>query len=433
MYVSPGGNDNWSGRLAKANKDHSDGPVASLAGARDAIRQLRKAGRLTPVRVQLAHGQYFITDPVVFTPQDSGTADAPIVFEAAPGAKPVIHGGRGIGNFKKRPDGTWYAQVPDVAAGKWCFEQLWVNGRRAVRAREPDKFYYYMRRKVTYGVDPLTGNAANLQSRAFGARAADVRPLLDVSKKQLRDVALIAYHSWATGLHRVASVDPQTSVVVTTGPGRWPFFRWGRSQRYHIENFRAALDEPGEWYLDREGTLYYKPRPGEDITTADVIAPVAEAFIRLRGESTPGRYVEHLTFRGLSFRFGQYVLPPEGHCDGQAAASIEGAIQAHGARHVVFEDSPTTASTTCIATTTTGAVVGGCTTTRDRATTSWKTTSSTTPRPAGTTSTTAGTTSSGTTSSWSPWMDRYSDRARRTTFLSTSRTTSSAGTTTARF
>jgi hypothetical protein len=148
----------------------------------------------------------------------------------------------------------------------------------------------------------------------------------------------VAYHSWATGVHRVAGVDPKTNVVVTTGPGRWPFFYWGASQRYHIEGFRAALDEPGEWHLDRDGTLFYKPRPGEDMSNAEVIAPVAEAFLRFLGDPALGTYVEHLTFRGLRFRYGQYVLPPQGHCDGQAAASIEGAVQGHGTRHVALED-----------------------------------------------------------------------------------------------
>jgi hypothetical protein len=204
--------------------------------------------------------------------------------------------------------------VPEVASGGWKFEQLWVNGRRAVRAREPDKFYYYMTKKIAHGIDPLTGEPADLQSRAFGAKAADIGPLKSMSKEQLGDVHLVAYHSWATGLHRIAAIDADSNVVVTTGPGRWPFFRWGASQRYHLEGYRAALDEPGEWCLERDGTLFYKPRPGEDMRTAEVVAPVAEAFVRINGDATQGMPVEHLTFRGLAFRFGQYILPPEGHC-----------------------------------------------------------------------------------------------------------------------
>ena len=339
LYLAPDGNDGWSGRLARPDRDGTDGPLASLAGARDAVRNLKAAvGPETPIRVIIADGTYHVAEPIIFTSEDSGTVGAPITYQAAEGAGPVFHGGRRVTGFTKTPDGLWTAHLPDVAAGKWHFEQLWVDGRRAVRAREPDKLYYYMRRKITHGTDPLTGEPANLQSRAFGARAEDVRPLVDVPKERLSDVTLVAYHSWATGVHRVASVDPKTSVVVTTGPGRWPFFRWGASQRYHLENFRAALDEPGEWYLDRDGTLYYKPRPGEDPNTAEVVAPVAEAFLRFHGDPTLGTYVEHLTFRGLSFRYGQYILPPQGHSDGQAAASIEAAVEGHAARHVALED-----------------------------------------------------------------------------------------------
>ncbi len=338
IFVAPGGKDVWSGRLEKANADGTDGPVASLAGARDAVRKLKTDGLKGPLSVVVAGGVYPFTEPVTFTPEDSGTQDAPIAYEAAVGARPLFHGGRVIGGWTQGADGIWTAKVPDVAEGKWYFEQLWVNGRRAIRAREPNQFYHYMARKVTYGIDPLTGKPADLQSRAFGAKPEDIRPLLNIPSERIQDVALIAYHSWATGLHRIASIDPKTNIVVTTGPGRWPFFRWGASQRYHLENFRAALDEPGEWYLDRNGILSYKPRPGEDMSQAEVVAPVAEGFLRFQGDPTLGMYVEHLTFRGLSFRYGQYILPPEGHSDGQAAASIEAVVQGHGARHVAIED-----------------------------------------------------------------------------------------------
>ena len=339
LFVAPTGNDAWSGTLEQPNQAGTDGPLASLAGARDAVRKLKRGGKLvTPLYIELAAGDYPITQPIIFTPQDGGTSRGPIIYQAAPKAKPVIHGGRRISGFRRRPDGVWTAQVPEVATGKWYFEQLWVNGRRAVRAREPDKFYYYMRRKISYGIDLQTGKPADLQRRAFGARAADVKPLLKIPADRLTDVNLVAYHSWATGLHRLAHVDPKTNTVVTTGPGRWPFFRWGRSQRYQLENFREALDEPGEWYLDRDGTLYYWPRPGEDMAQANVVAPVAQAFLRFQGDPALGLYVEHLAFRGLSFRYGQYLLPPEGHCDGQAAARIESAIQGHGVRNTTLRD-----------------------------------------------------------------------------------------------
>jgi hypothetical protein len=290
------------------------------------------------VKVVFADGTYRLTAPVVFTPQDTGTPECPIVYEAAPGAKPVFTGGRRITGFKLDKDGLWTTRIPEVAAGKWYFEQLFVNGRRAVRARSPNKFYFYTRRKVAHGIDPMTGKRADLQRRAFIARPQDIKPLLAVPKDRLSDVTMVAYHSWAVSVLRVAQVDAKTNRVVTTGPSVWPFMRWRPSQRYHLENFKAALDAPGEWFLDRDGTLTYKPLPGEDMAQAEVVAPVVSPFVRFVGEPALGLYVEHITLKGLAFRHGQYILPPKGHSDGQAAVTIPAAIMADGARHVAIED-----------------------------------------------------------------------------------------------
>ncbi len=339
FYVAPDGNDAWSGRIERPNADKTDGPLASLEGARDAVRRLKAQGPLTePVHVLVADGMYTLTKPIVFGPQDSGTRSCPVTYQAAPGSRPVFNGGRTITGFKPGPDGIWTAHVPEVATGNWYFEQLFVNGRRATRARSPNKFYYYMVGKVGHGIDPLTGKPADLSSRAFRARAEDIKPLLSIDRTHLKDVTLVAYQSWETSRLRVADVDPETNTVITTGPARWPFLRWGPNQRYHLENFREALDEPGEWFLDRDGTLYYKPLPDEDLTKAQVIAPVVEQFVSFVGEAPLGLTVEHITLKGLAFLYGQYILPPEGHSDGQAEVTIPAVIMADGANRITIED-----------------------------------------------------------------------------------------------
>ena len=339
FYVSPQGNDQWSGRLAAANAEATDGPLATLAGAREAVRRLKSQGPLQePVNIVVADGTYPITEPVVFTPEDSGTADCPISYEAAPGAKPVVSGGRAITGFRATDDGLWVAKVPGVAEGQWYFEQLRINGRRATRARSPNEFYFYTRGTAPAGIAPLTDKPANLANRAFLADAADIAPLAGFSKEQLRDVTLVAYHSWAVSVHRLAEADQQTRRVVTTGSAPWPFERWNASQRYHLENFKAALDAPGEWFLDRDGTLYYKPLPGQTIDSVEVVAPVAPSLVRFDGQTAEGRFVEHLTFKGLALTDAAYILPEQGHGDGQAAQSVPEAVLANGARHVVFAD-----------------------------------------------------------------------------------------------
>ena len=336
LYVSPGGSDHWAGRTAHPNAGRSDGPLASPAGARDALRRVRAGGGgRGPVHVVIAGGAYPLASPLVLTPDDGGTADAPVVYEAAPNARPVFNGGRRVTGFRRGADGLWTAHLPDVAAGQWYFEQLWVNGRRAARAGTPDGSYLYTRGKVAHGIDPLTGQRADLSHRAFVARPEDIRPLLGLTTAELRDVTLIVYHSWEVSRLRIAAVDPKTNTVITTGPTPWPFMQWNPSQRYRLENYRPAPFQPGEWFLSRGGTLFYQPRPGEDPRTAVVTAPVGEQFVRIEGTAT--RKVSDITFRGLTFAYGGYTLPPGGQGDGQAAVGIPAVVQADDAARISLE------------------------------------------------------------------------------------------------
>jgi hypothetical protein len=331
FHVAPSGSD--------TNPGTQQQPFASLARARDAVRDLKAQAPLTtPVRILIADGDYALTAPVDFTPADSGISTAPIIYEAAPGAKPLFSGGRRITGWRRGADGIWTATIPDVRDGKWYFEQLWVSGQRATRARSPNKFYFYMPRYLDSGLDPLTGQPAKLANRAIIGRPEDIAPVLSLPTNQLRDVTAVVYHSWEGSRHRIAAVDTAQSALISARAAPWNFNYWGANCRYHLENFRAALDEAGEWFLDRNGTLFYLPRPGEDMTTAEVIAPVAGRFLRFSGDPGKGRFVEHLAFRGLRFQHAQYVLPPQGHGDGQAAQSIEAVIQADGARHITVED-----------------------------------------------------------------------------------------------
>ena len=97
LHVSPEGNDHWSGKLARPNAGRTDGPLATLDGARDRIRRLRSIARIPePIRVVIADGRYTLSEPFVLEPQDSGMEGLAISYEAAAGARPIFTGGRAI-------------------------------------------------------------------------------------------------------------------------------------------------------------------------------------------------------------------------------------------------------------------------------------------------------------------------------------------------
>jgi hypothetical protein len=324
FYVSTNGNDAWTGLLAESNGAGTDGPLASLEGARNAIRKLRGTPASPwPVRVEIGDGTYALRAPLTLGLADSGGQTNPVSYQAAPGAHPVFSGGRRIHGWKSGADGRWMAYLPGVASGADYCEQLFVDGRRARRACSPNEGYYYT-------VAPV----AAVSNRAFVAAPGDVAPLHALSGTAFSDATVVVYHNWETSRHRPVSLD-SGEVLTFTNSARWAF---SAGQRYHIENVVAALDEPGEWFLARDGTLSYWPLPGEDMNTAEVVAPSTEHFIEVAGDSANGQFVQYLTFQGLSFQYGQYVLPASGHAVNQAESDLPAVITLNGARHVLFDN-----------------------------------------------------------------------------------------------
>jgi len=317
------------------------GPLRSIEAARDAVRDLKAHLKLSgPVHVVIESGVYAVSQKIVFTPEDSGTSAAPIIYEAAPGAHPVFTGGRIVSGFTPAGPDLWQANLPDVKAGQWYFEQLWVNGRRATRARAPGKFYFYATQRARASDDPThTASDIPTNQRAFQARPQDVAALAALTPAELHDVTVVAFHSWETARLRVASVNPKTGSLFFTGGTQWGFFNFFPQQRYYIENFKDGLTQPGEWFLDRSGVLYYKPLPGETLANTTVVAPAGvDQFIQIEGDPVNNSYVEHVQFRGLSFRNSQYILPPQGHSTDQAEKDIPAVVMADGAREVTFNN-----------------------------------------------------------------------------------------------
>ena len=266
----------------------------------------------------------------MLTPEDSG-----VTYEAAPGAHPIFSGGKVISGFKAGTDGLWVAHVPEVANGSWYFDQLFVNGHRATRARTPNKFYSYMGPTTEVPVEGKPGQFL----RTTNVPAEDIAPLKGLSEAEIRDVVLVAYHKWCITRRYLTAVnfDKQSDRHDRREAGQLL-----RLARRHPLSF-GELSRPlsmslGSGSSAATETLFYKPLPGEDMAKAEVVAPVATKLVIFEGKPEAGKFVEHVTFKGLAFQHQQRVLPATGYAPFQAAFATDAAVMLDGARDIAIQD-----------------------------------------------------------------------------------------------
>jgi hypothetical protein len=326
LHVAPNGNDAWSGRPAKPSANGKDGPFATLPAALKSARRARQAGQAADgVTILLRGGSYELAEPIALTPEDSGaSAQAPLTIAAYAKEKPTISGGRRITGWQPVAGkaGWWQAEVPAVREGQWYFRQLFVNGRRAQRARTPNEGFY----------------------RIQGPSPQDKPVKLKFKPGEIKkewaddgDVEVIAYLAWADLRMQIRAVDEVNHVATLSGDPR-PSNKENNAQ-YFIENAPDALDAPGEWYLNRKtGVVTYWALPGEDLAKAEVIAPRLEDLLILQGDFATKRPVQHVKLRGLTFAHTDWPLGPNGYADTQAAIGTPGDVRAEFATDIAVEE-----------------------------------------------------------------------------------------------
>ena len=326
FHIAPGGDDSNSGSAAR--------PFATLQRAQRAVRALKQAGKLDePVTVSLHGGSYPLREPVVFDSQDSGTATAPITYAAAPGERPVLKGGRRIAGWRKFSDRLWVVDLPEVKAGAWRFNQLFVNGESQSRARLPHQGFS----RVAGCPDGTIKTGYHKGSQRFEFKPGDIR----ADWTNLQDVEVIVYHFWTDSHLLIKSVDSASNLVTFAYKAGKVFTDdfTTNGARYVVKNVFEGLDAPGEWYLDRHtGALYYMPKAGKEMSQVEVVAPELPVFMRLEGSPKQREFVEHLAFRGLTFQFNRFELPPGNSNEQQGSSSVPAAITLTGARHCRFEN-----------------------------------------------------------------------------------------------
>jgi len=275
LHVAPEGRDEWSGRLAAANPQGTDGPVATLERARHHVRRALRAGLATPVRVVVHQGIYELADTLRFGPHDGGTAECPITYQAEPGARVVLRGGRAVRGWRPWRRGILQADLNTQGMAGATFYQLFYRGRRQPLARHPNRDPHH----------PRTGGFAYIEARGprppeqffYEHGSIPFEAWHDLSQAE---VVTVFGRGWNFAIAPIAKADTEHRLVTVARRVRRPF---EPDNRFYVRNVLDALDAPGEWYLDRKASvLYFRPphgRPGD----GDVVVPLLDHLVELKG------------------------------------------------------------------------------------------------------------------------------------------------------
>jgi regulation of enolase protein 1 (concanavalin A-like superfamily) len=316
FYVSPRGNDGWSGTLAEANAAGTDGPFATLQRAQSAVRELKAKvylpkgkpidvryvgtsypfGKGKDIVVFVREGYYTLQQPLVFTADDGGERietnlpsgafewhhlrDNYVTYAAYPGEKPVISGAVKVGPWKKN-GAVWSTnvQMDDVPA-------LVANGKKQTLARTPNTGYFTLRH-----------TPASTTEMPF--KSGDIQNWPD-----MQDNRIAILLRWRTAYNSISRIDLKKQIAYLREPEDGPGGHNGLlvvPPRYYIENVAALLDAAGEWYFDKnKKELQYIPSPDiADPNAADLCVPQVNQLVQVKG--TEDKPVRNLRFYGLAF------------------------------------------------------------------------------------------------------------------------------------
>ncbi len=312
FYVATNGSDAWTGRLPSPTH-HGDGPFATVGAAQRALARRKAGGGLSgPVTVWIRGGTYRLTRPLRFTAADSGSESAPITYEAYTGEKPVFTGDQAIAAHWHSYSGNPQIKVTpiaQVAQGQWNFNLLSINNQPRDRARMPAK-------GQTYSIVPFDQShplpADDPDRRLhFYARPGDINP----HWTNLQDIEMSKIARFTNSREKLLSMDPAYSLVTLAAPTIKNITSYGAdyggNDHYFLDNVFEGL-APGAWYLNRHtGDLYYWPRAGEKIGQETFAAPIVSQLLTVEG--TPGAFVHHLAFKGLTFIHTSNPMPDAGY------------------------------------------------------------------------------------------------------------------------
>ena len=299
-------------------------PYPTLAAARDAIRtQRQEHGRPSGgVIVLVQGGEYRLTGSLVFGKEDSGTEHSPIVYRVAAGATARFHGGvrldpaafrpvtePGVRARLSEPACDHVVQIDLGAQGVTDFGAFTSRGfNRPTAPAHLELFFNDQPMTVAQWPDAgqfttITGFTKPMQNE-WGAESGDLTGGFTYDGDQPRrwtpsdNIWVHGYwaYDWANSYERVSRLDPVARVVETARPhGNYHFTK---GQRFYFLNVLEELDQPGEFYVDRErGILYFWPPA--PLAGAEILVSVLNGPLLTLTEAS------HFEFHGFTLEAGR--------------------------------------------------------------------------------------------------------------------------------
>lgn len=323
FYVAPNGNDSWSGTMEAPSKDETDGPFASLERAQKAVRELKARvyspkdepvetrwigsphplGKGRDIVVYIRKGYYALEKPLIFAPDDGGERvetnlptgafeyhklrDHYVTYAAYPGEKPVITAGKSVGNWKKTGN-IWTATVDDHQV-----EMLLAGGRLQTLARTPNKGYF-------------TPPYVSKNTGELPFKPGDIQ-----NWDNLEDNRVTMLLRWHSGFNSFSKIDVKKGIAYFKKPEEGVVIV---PPRYFVENIKALLDAPGEWFFDKKNNeLSYIPEnENSNLNDLNIFSSQTKQLVLIKGKK--GKPVRNLRIYGLTF---------EGTLPGDNAISFE--------------------------------------------------------------------------------------------------------------
>ena len=307
FYVATDGNDAWSGMRKTPSTAKDDGPFATLARARDAVRRLKEANQLPRkgATVVVRGGIYSVDKPLAFTAEDSGANAAPITYRAVKGETVRIRGGKLVTNWKPVTDAEVLGQLAKAArshvrqadlkalgitefgspAGGGL--ELFFNGQPMMVSRWPNE-----------GFVPIVGVLGETEVDVRGTKGCREGIFTykgDRPKRWIgeRDAWVHGYWfwDWSEQRHKIKSIDVDRRSIEVQPPYHGYGYRKG--QWFYAFNLLSEIDQPGEWYVDRErGQLYFWPPTS--VEKGEAIVSVLRTMVTMKDAS-------YVTLRGFNF------------------------------------------------------------------------------------------------------------------------------------